>query len=151
MVDGREHPALVERARFIEVSVFPAHDLQLAARLTFGCVDPRIIQLLLVHLEVGGIDDVKRFFTLVQPFLEIRAQDAVLLILAVEERADMKVLQLGSCNGERAGDGGIISVISAFHEIRLARNVRQGCKTIPTDSLRTDWTAQSRTPTRRGS
>ena len=83
-----QHPVLVEVA-VPQLGLLPAPDLQLPLPLGFGHVDARFLQTPQKLRAVPRIDHVEGAVALVESLLDEREKYPVLLLLVVEEGADM--------------------------------------------------------------
>src|SRR5438132_8781069 len=103
LLEHLQHSILVEAAvPKIGFDVRP--QLELSARLCGGRVDPCGCQALQMVTALLRIDDVNRLVATLKPLLDERKQHAILLVLAVEECADMACfaeLRAGKGNGRR--------------------------------------------------
>ena len=88
LLDGVDHPVLVEVV-VLDVRLLPAADFQLALGLGVGHVDALLLQPPQVVGPVLRVDDVEGPVALLEAVLDERHQHPVLLLLGVEEGADV--------------------------------------------------------------
>jgi len=88
LLDQRTHPVLIEVA-ITQMSLCPIIQLELAALLGGGCIDPGRCQPLEVCVTSSGIDDMEGLLAAREPLLDERQQHTVFFIMTVKERADM--------------------------------------------------------------
>src|SRR5882762_4199686 len=103
LLEHLQHSILVE-ATVPKIGFDVRPQLELSARLCGGRVDPCGCQALQMVTALIRIDDVNRLVATLKPLLDERKQHAILLVLAVEECADMACfakLRAGKGNGRR--------------------------------------------------
>jgi hypothetical protein len=88
LLDQLTHPVLIEVA-IAQLSLCPGVQLELAALLCGGRIDPGRCQALEVCVTSRGIDDMKGLLAAREPLLDERQQHTIFFLMTVKERADM--------------------------------------------------------------
>ena len=88
LFDQRQHTVLIEAA-FTQVGVFPPAQFQLPGAFRRSDVDPSRLQAVAVIRPMLVLDDVKPALAVLKPFFDEGHQDAIFLVLRVEECADV--------------------------------------------------------------
>ncbi len=96
-LERRQHPVLIEVA-IPEIFFRIEPNLELSAPLASCGVDPECCQSLQMVMPLIRIYDMNRFVARLEPVLDERKQDPILLVVAIEKRTDVTYLvELRAC------------------------------------------------------